>query len=218
MGNTVGTLVESASSAIITIFGINLRANMILEEEALIRQRTIAAMEDPSKYDLHHLHKYLVQIGLPLEGTDSTIWGNQLHPHDRAPDLICLRPRQKEDAFSTWVVDKAIKWFMNCFHHRMRPSKSIGLKGVADETLLRLTHWITTIIASVLPSISIIVLYCIKSTWGRLGALVGFNILLSVCLAAFTKATRSDIFEISAAYVYFTLSNSFIKSQLICVL
>jgi hypothetical protein len=114
---------------------------------------------------------------------------------------VTLRARQQEDIFSTWIVEKAIKRVFLCCRHRIKPSEVYGMKGYEAQTFLRVTYWITSVIASVLPSASIIVLYCIKSTWVRLAALTVFNLLVSVCLTAFTTAKRSEVFAVTAAYV-----------------
>ena len=158
-------------------------------------------MKEPGAYDLKDLQKYLLEIGMPLEGDDSDIWGSRSKPHAHAPDLVTLRARQQEDIFSTWIVEKAIKRVFLCCQHRIKPSKVHGMKGYEGQTFLRVTYWITNIIATVLPSASIIILYCIKSTWVRLAVLAVFNLLVSICLTVFTTAKRSEVFALTAAYV-----------------
>jgi hypothetical protein len=54
-------------------------------DEALIQQITIAAMKGPSVYDLKDFQKYLLEIGTPLEGDDSDIWGYRSKPYAHAP-------------------------------------------------------------------------------------------------------------------------------------
>ena len=159
-------------------------------------------MQEPSQFDLEDLQTYFSEMGYPLEGLDEDIWGilsDESSP--RAPDLVVLRPRQEEDSFSTWVVEKGWKSVLKPWRHRLKRSRIYGLKGYADGKLFRITHWITSITASLILSISIIVLYCIKSTWARLGVMTGFNLVITVCLMALTKARRVDVFAITAAYV-----------------
>jgi hypothetical protein len=127
---------------------------------------------------------------------------------------VTLRARKQEDIFPTWVVEKAIKKVFSYCQHRIKPSKVRGMKGYEDKAFLRVTYWITCIIASVLPSASIVVLYCIKSTWVRLAVLAAFNLLVSVCLTAFTTAKRSEVFAITAAYVIPCLKESHIILRL----
>jgi hypothetical protein len=159
-------------------------------------------MSSPGKYDLNQLHQCLEDMGLPLIGLDRGIWGSYDEPDNRASDLVCLRPREPEDTFSKWVTEKAAHFFLNCCHHRIKRSRVSGIIGIKDKILFRLTYSITSIVASIIPSASIIILYCIESTWIRLGMLVVFNSLITLCLTTFTKASRSDVFTVSATYVY----------------
>jgi hypothetical protein len=76
-----------------------------------------------------------------------------------------------------------------------------GVVGYEDTTIYRITYWITSILASLILIISIVVLYLVHSMPARLGTIAGFNILVSICLMALTNAKRAEIFAITAAYV-----------------
>ena len=75
------------------------------------------------------------------------------------------------------------------------------MPGFKDSTLLQVTFWITTVIASLLPIASISVLCCVHSMLARLAIIAIFNVVVSLCLIAFTTAKRLDVFAIAAAYV-----------------
>ena len=162
-------------------------------------------MKGPTAYDRRDMKAFVSQMygatppdgNPPLTGPDSDIYEYPEH----FLDLIGIHPRQREDSFSSWVVDKAIHKFFACCRSRLKPSKIHGMRGCEEETLLRITYGITSIIASILPSASILVLYVIRSMWARLAVLAVFNLAISVCLTAFTSARRTDIFAITAAYV-----------------
>jgi len=81
-----------------------------------------------------------------------------------------------------------------------KPSTVSGLRGFHDSSLLQLTFLITSLLASLLPIASISILYCINSMSARLGTIAAFNIVLSLCLSAFTTANRSEAFAITAAF------------------
>jgi hypothetical protein len=57
----------------------------------------------------------------------------------------------------------------------------------------------TIILASSLPILSIVLLYYVHSMTTRLGLIGVCNLLVSVCLGAFTKANRAEIFAVTAA-------------------
>lgn len=163
----------------------------------------ILRLQEPSRYDLNDIQSYLAtdDMGpLALTGDDSDVWGSVLHPCQRCPDLITLRARDDEDSFSHWVTNKAVGLLFRCGIERfIKPSKVHGMVSFSDAVLLRITFWFTTIVASVLPIASITILYYVDSMQGRLAVVGAFDILLAICLVAFTKASRTDIFAVTAA-------------------
>jgi hypothetical protein len=162
-------------------------------------------MEGPTAYDRRDLKAFVSEMyggrppdgNPPLTGPDSNIYEYS----DRFLDLVALRPRRHEDSFSSWVVNKAIHKIFACCRSRLKPSKIHGMRGCEEETLFRITYGITSVIASILPSASIIVLYLVRSMWARLAVLAVFNLTISICLTALTSARRADVFAITAAYV-----------------
>jgi len=73
--------------------------------------------------------------------------------------------------------------------------------GIDDSSIYRVTSWLTSIIASLIPIASIVVLYSVGSMKARLGIIAAFNLLISTCLSTFTNAKRSEVFAVTAAYV-----------------
>lgn len=68
-----------------------------------------------------------------------------------------------------------------------------------DSTVLKVTSWITCILASLLPIASILVLVNLQSLKTKLWVIAAFNILTSVCLSVLTDAKRSEAFAVTAA-------------------
>lgn len=140
---------------------------------------------------------------LALNGEDSTIWGSVLDRKSYNPDLVALRPRAKKDAFSEWAAENTIFNLFRCGCARfMKPSRIHCTVGYEDSTIYRITYWITSILASLIPIASIVVLYCVNSMPARLGIIAGFNVLVSICLMGFANAKRAEVFAITAAYVF----------------
>lgn len=79
------------------------------------------------------------------------------------------------------------------------PSKVHGVVGYEELSILRMTYWLTSILASLLPIASIVILYCVRSMPARLGIIAGFNVFLSVCLIGLANAKRSEVFAVTAA-------------------
>jgi len=137
---------------------------------------------------------------LALEGEDAYFWGSKAGPHDFKPDIIALKERQKLDTFSRWIAERAMT-FIACLGKYRKPDKIHGEVVIYDSSILRATFWITSIIASMIPIASIVVLLHLHSQAARLGAIAGFNALISLCLNIFTEAKRTDCFAVTAAYV-----------------
>jgi hypothetical protein len=139
---------------------------------------------------------------LPFVGDDATTWGTKLYRTSHKPDLITLKPRAKEDAFSVWAAESTIFNLARCGCFKfMKPSAVHGSIGYEDSTIYRITYWFTSILASTIPIASIVVLYQVRSMSARLGIIAAFNVLLAVCLMGFADAKRAEVFAISAAYV-----------------
>jgi hypothetical protein len=83
-----------------------------------------------------------------------------------------------------------------------KPGPEEHLSGTviySDAIILGLTRTITTILACMLPVASIIILYAVESVKKRLGILVAFTALFSLCLVLMTSAGMADIFAATAA-------------------
>ena len=142
-----------------------------------------------------------------LLGRDSDIWGSTSNPKSHAPDLFTFMPRHDADPFSEWVAHRFIVWFHNCIGYRFHNicDPDTGIVYYDDENLLQLTSIVTTISASLIPIISMIALYCVKTMSARLGLVTVFMILFAVGPTCFASARRIDVFVATAAYVSTTL-------------
>jgi hypothetical protein len=159
-------------------------------------------MDEPSPADLKDLQRYLEarEMGpLGLIGSDSETWGSEDTPHQRAPDLITLISHKKQDSFSKWFIEEAMRLFFACGGHRTRaPDKVTGLVWYKEAKVLRFTRYFTSALASIIPIVAITVLWFVQSTPARLAIIAGFNVLLTVCLMAFTTANRTEVFTVIA--------------------
>ena len=168
----------------------------------------LARMPEPDKWDRECIQSFLMTkdkdpaVLTPLIGDDCTIWGSVKNPKGYAADLISLRPRQNEDAFSNWIAKNAVLNLFRCGCARFKKiSRVHGVVGIDDSSIYRVTSWLTSIIASLIPIASIVVLYSVGSMKARLGIIAAFNLLISTCLSTFTNAKRSEVFAVTAAYV-----------------
>jgi len=175
-------------------------------DKALIRQSIILGFPGPSKWDLKDLQKFLVNPNMQRNHTvalideDAHTWGSPLAINSHNSDIITLCPRMKEDVVSGFVAKHAIsvldRWGWSRFKKLLCTH---GVVGYKDSTIFKITYLLTSIVASLISVISIIVLYRINSTKARLGVIAAFNILMTLCLVGMTKAKRSEVFTVTTA-------------------
>ncbi|OJD39989.1 uncharacterized protein BKCO1_200057 [Diplodia corticola] len=166
---------------------------------ALIRQQKILRMPPPGKRDLSWLQDFLLQQ--QMTGDDSSIWGDSQRPDKGAKDLVTLLARPDGDPLSTWVSEKAVDHLVRFKWLRSRElQEAWGREGCKEETLRKLTATVTSVVASTLPIVSIVVLYFVQPLGARLGIIGAFNVVLAVSLAVFTKAKRAEVFAVTAAF------------------
>jgi hypothetical protein len=172
-------------------------------DAALIQQHTIHSYKRPAKWDLEHMQDYLQTDAmgpLVLTGYDADVWGSMTYRKSYSPDLVALCPRAKKDPFSRWAAENTILNLFRCGCARlMKPSRLHGVVGYEDSTIYKITYWMTSILASLIPVASIVVLYCVHSMPARLGIIAAFNVLVSICLMGLTNAKRAEVFAVTAA-------------------
>lgn len=75
-----------------------------------------------------------------------------------------------------------------------------GLKSYDESRLHVVGTVVATILSSMLPVVSIFVLYVLESTYARLGMTVAFTGCFAAILAIFSSARRVEIFAATATY------------------
>jgi hypothetical protein len=173
-------------------------------DDALLQQVTLSALPEPNAYSLRTLRHWLQEKSLgnlALIGEDSKVWGAASEPLNHASDLIVIRGQPTIDRFSKWFVERFLVWFHRRFWHQVKQPNDIesGMAVYEDENLIRYTSYATTIVASLLPVLSTIILYRVQDMGLRLGTTAIFTSIFAFCLAFFTDAQAREIFAATAA-------------------
>jgi hypothetical protein len=174
-----------------------------LKDEAILQQSGLARLKDATKHDLRSLRDWLTtpNMGnLALIGADRNTWGddNSIDPHH---DLLSLNTGPIEDPFSSWLNGSFLAWFHHIFWYRMKnpgADPETGIVTYSSESIRRTTSYITTVVASSLPIMAIVFLYCVNSMKARLGLITLFSFVFSACLNFFTDSKRGEIFLASS--------------------
>ncbi|KAG9236257.1 hypothetical protein BJ875DRAFT_503479 [Amylocarpus encephaloides] len=167
----------------------------------IIQQATIQQLSRPDEYDIRALQDWLdrpAMGNLAFEGADRHTWGDLKTPINPDSDLLALSSRGEvsSDPFSCWFSEKFVPWFHHIFWHRVKKPQDLetGIARYRDDAIHRFTLSITTVVASLLPVLAIIILYCVKSMSTRLGLVGLFTTIFSFSLMVFTNAKRGEIF------------------------
>jgi hypothetical protein len=174
------------------------------------QQVVLTSLPIPGREDLASIQSWLerpMMGNLSLLGQDSDTWGSISNPESHAPDLFTFRARHDADPFSEWVVRQFIVWFHNWIGYRFHKicDPDTGIIYYDDEKLLRLTYFVTTVSASLIPIISVIALYYVTTVSARLSLVAVFMFLFAANLTYFASAKRIDVFIATAAYVSMSL-------------
>ncbi len=147
-------------------------------------------------------------------------------------DLVSMSESHVErDLFSTWLSEDLLSWFHRMIGHKVKvkiihsiptispnlhhdfcANKShlvqtpydleTGLYHYKESSLKAVSHMCGILFAATVPAASIFALYYIRDMVARLGAILAFSTLFSICLAIFTTARRVEIFAATAAYAF----------------
>jgi hypothetical protein len=178
--------------------------SLMIIDNAIIQQAALAAMPEPTNYDLRFLQDWLERPKMgnfALLGEDRHVWGSSDKPDVHAPDLIVLKPRVEEDQFSKLVIGKFVVWAHGIFGSRAKKLSDVesGQVIYEDDCLLRFTSLVTTVVASLLPIVSIVVLYYLHDMGGRLGLIAVFTLVFALCLTGFSNAKTGEVFTATTA-------------------
>jgi hypothetical protein len=186
-------------------------------DDALIQQSIISRLSDPNPHNLRSLQNWLERPNmgnLALIGKDRDTWGASDEPLSHNMDLLAIKSGGENDAFSTWFNRKFIHWFHHILWHRIKKADTeSGIFSYEDKTLQKYTSHITTIIASSLPILAIVVLYYVDAMNARLGLMALFTVVFAAGLSFFTNATRGEIFIATSTWVLFFAGYSLIVTD-----
>ncbi|PVH73039.1 hypothetical protein DL98DRAFT_432025 [Cadophora sp. DSE1049] len=178
---------------------LTIRQKLKEYNDAIIQQSVMSHLAGPNHHDLRSLQQWLERPGmgnLALIGKDRSTWGDAELPINPHHDLLTVSSSGNRDLFSTWFMERFVLWIHKIFWHRVKKvdDPESGITSYEGQTLHRYTSHITTIIASLLPILAIVVLYCVDSMKARLGLVALFTFTFTAALSFFTGAKRGEIF------------------------
>jgi len=175
---------------------------------AVLQYKELCSIHGPSKHDLNLLRDWLERPkcgdNFLTNNVEREIWHSQ--QPERVSDLLTMSKVEAEkDPFSRWLKDNFVGYFHNTIGRRFTTpyDEESGLYHYRDSNLKVISHLVGVILASLIPAASIFTLYYVTHMVARLGIILAFSALFSICLALFTTARRVEIFGATAAYALF---------------
>ena len=133
-----------------------------------------------------------------LKQSETRLWDDEA-----GSSLVRVTPsRGEHDVFTKFVA-----WLLMCVGQRAFYTSRIagrivdveaGMISFDDSKLTRAVTIVATVLSSTFPVLSILVLYLVKNTYGRIGIAAGFTAFFALFLASFTSARRVEIFAATA--------------------
>ncbi|KAL9613238.1 MAG: hypothetical protein Q9167_002198 [Letrouitia subvulpina] len=166
---------------------------------ALLQFMEIQKLAKPMPRDIAFLREWLDRP----EGGDFFLRGREADTWQASSDFIKLCGQESDmDALTRVIHNKIIPWYHHVWGHRAKPSKTREWDGVwvYDRAMLTaVANGISTMLASLLPAGSILILYLLSKPATRLAVSMLFIMLFSFILTAVSTARRVDIFAATAA-------------------
>ncbi|KAH8685797.1 hypothetical protein BGZ60DRAFT_523076 [Tricladium varicosporioides] len=180
--------------------------------ECVLRYSQIENTPQPRKRDVTMLEDWISQPdlgGLFFSGPDLSPGRNSLFDKAHSHDLMTLSHRTGEnDLFTRLLAGPIFHGLERVFrmlkkplpHDPENPGAQSNAFEYSDKHIIRTIDILGSIVASMTPLLSVVILYFVKSLGTRLAVLCIFTLLFSICLALVTKARRIEIFACTAAF------------------
>ncbi|CZR51277.1 uncharacterized protein PAC_01152 [Phialocephala subalpina] len=181
---------------------LDIREKLKEYNDYLAQQVFLSNQQPPKAYDLNFFTGWLKRSkwgNNPLRGLDHDTWSSPRNSHD----LIAIQRRSSTDPFSQWLCNKIIpclhRKFLGRFKKPMADDPESQICNYREGRIAKTMDVLSTVIASMLPITSIVILYFVSNTLDRLGIAVAFTGLFALCLVMTTRARRVEIFAATSA-------------------
>jgi len=187
---------------------LEMREKLKEYNDVLIQQTTLAQISKPSEYDSKVLQQWFVRRDLgnmPIFDDSASTWANPLDDDPESPagvsnhleDMIAINePSDDLDSVTNWVM----RTVLPNYHEKVARHFRDGETTYRETTWYRVTSILATTLSTLLPILSIVVLYIVHNMPARLGIIAAFTASFSFILNFITKASRVDNFAATAAF------------------
>ncbi|KAI8672941.1 hypothetical protein NCS56_00758500 [Fusarium sp. Ph1] len=184
-----------------------LRERLVMYNRMLAEYSQMSRLQSPRHRQLDCLRNWLMdRDGGKNFQEDDVEFDTWLGEEQANPDLyVALQPGIDEDDLFTSSIMRFIGGpFHRAIGDRMKVGKVIdegsSIMTYRDSNIVKTINFIVTIIAAVLPPLTILVLNSVDKTKVRIGLTVLFTAIFAIILAVFSKAKRVEILVATATF------------------
>ncbi|KAI1143084.1 hypothetical protein F5Y05DRAFT_142310 [Hypoxylon sp. FL0543] len=170
--------------------------------ETLLQQVYISRLDGPNSNDLEFLRSWFERPSMgyfPIRGLDYKAWEHRLEN-----DLVAIKPRVSPDPLSNWITNTIFPLYHRVFgvkfHQADASELGDGLYTYEESLLASVVNTIATVVAALMPLLSIVILYFVNSDATKLGIIVVFSACFALVLAVMTNARKIEVFAATAAF------------------
>ena len=113
-------------------------------------------------------------------------------------DMISLTPDPHREAFSRFLANKLGRLFLSSEEKQEERQK--GFTSFSDHRVRTTTRVVAVVLSSILPVLSIVILYYVHSTNIHIGLIIVFSTLFSGVVALVSDARNVEVMAATAAY------------------
>lgn len=188
---------------VINLFCAQLQKRIVVHltsvDAALLQQVEINRLTQASTSDYRNLTKWLDHPdggNMFLPAREVNPWGEE-----HFADLVCLTENTHDsDLFTRMWRNGLIPLYHRYVGRHIRdPVGGNGIHRYSDASIATFCKVCGTVLAALLPTMSIFALYFVKAPLMRLGMIMAFTATFTTTLAIFTRANMFEIFAASTA-------------------
>ncbi|KAL8832286.1 MAG: hypothetical protein Q9170_004943 [Blastenia crenularia] len=169
------------------------------QDRALLQYLSLRKVARPASNAISFLQAWLDRP----EGGDFFLKGREAWIWDAEKDLLSLDCEQPSKDTLTFLINEVmVPWYHRLWGYKVKPTATPNCDGVwqYDKWKLGLiANVISTLLASLLPSISILILYFLPKPVSRLVVILFFSILFSLILSLVSTSRRIEVFAATTA-------------------
>ncbi|KAI0376221.1 hypothetical protein F5Y04DRAFT_286144 [Hypomontagnella monticulosa] len=183
---------------------------------AIQQYQEIEALPRPNERRRKIVHSYTLSASL---GGDCGFLGRDLSDIPPYPSLLSSQHRDdllflgdepaNDDLLARFLIGPVLKTLHSLWRPLKKPLSDLESQGqdsrttlhrYSDANLRAIVHVISSVMSTIVPVVSIVVLYIIQSIPLKLGLICIFSMVFSLAMSLITSARRVEIFAAAAAF------------------